>query len=82
MPHMRYCPWCRSKVRKRWTLAPGDPSCKTCGQAVAAGYWRFCAWCREPLDGGRGARSKTASKRRGNTASRKTTKNKKGSSAT
>jgi serine/threonine-protein kinase len=50
MPHMRYCPWCRSKVRRRWALAPGDPSCKTCGQAVAAGYWRFCAWCREPLE--------------------------------
>ena len=61
MPHMRYCPWCRTKVKRRWALSPGDPSCKTCGQAVAAGYWRFCAWCREPLDGSAPAARKRGS---------------------
>ncbi|MFK8054028.1 MAG: protein kinase [Woeseiaceae bacterium] len=49
MPHMRYCPWCRGKVRRRWPMERGDASCKNCEQPVAAEFWRFCAWCREPV---------------------------------
>ena len=59
MPHMRYCPWCRAKVRRRWPLRRGDPSCRSCRQPIAADYWKYCAWCREPVAGrarGRGAR--------------------------
>ncbi len=49
MAHMRYCPWCRSKVKRRWKLREGDKSCVTCKQPVAQKYWQFCAWCREPV---------------------------------
>jgi serine/threonine-protein kinase len=59
MPHMRYCPWCRAKVTRRWPLRRGDPSCRGCQQPIAADYWKYCAWCREPVGGrakGRGVR--------------------------
>ncbi len=49
MPFMRYCPWCRSKVRRPWKLAGSRKSCKACGWGIAHDYWNFCAWCREPV---------------------------------
>ncbi|NNF66049.1 MAG: protein kinase [Gammaproteobacteria bacterium] len=44
MPHMRYCPWCRTKVRKRWKLAEGS-SCGRCGNDVLTEFWGWCPWC-------------------------------------
>lgn len=49
MAHMRYCPWCRLKIRRRWQMQRGDASCKNCHQPVAVEFWRYCAWCREPV---------------------------------
>lgn len=49
MPFMRYCPWCRKKVRKAWTLAPSRQSCEACSWGIAADFWKYCAWCREPV---------------------------------
>jgi len=49
MPFMRYCPWCRTKVRKPWKLEGSTSSCKACGWGIAADFWNFCAWCREPV---------------------------------
>ncbi len=49
MPFMRYCPWCRKKVRKPWKLAGSRRSCKACGWGIAAEFWNYCAWCREPV---------------------------------
>ncbi|MEM7610465.1 MAG: serine/threonine-protein kinase [Pseudomonadota bacterium] len=49
MAHMRYCPWCRSKVRRRWQMRSNDLACRTCKQPIASDYWRYCAWCREPV---------------------------------
>ena len=49
MPFMRYCPWCRKKVRKVWKLKGSRQCCKSCDWGIAADFWNFCAWCREPV---------------------------------
>ncbi|MEM7432465.1 MAG: serine/threonine-protein kinase [Pseudomonadota bacterium] len=48
MPFMRYCPWCRTKVRKPWKIKHHRQSCNTCGWSIAGDYWKYCPWCREP----------------------------------
>jgi len=49
MPFMRYCPWCRTKVRRPWK-PPGAPDrCPRCGWGVYAAYWDNCPWCAKPL---------------------------------
>ena len=49
MPFMRYCPWCRIKVRRAWKLPGSRHSCKACSWGIAREFWNFCAWCREPV---------------------------------
>ena len=49
MMFMRYCPWCRTKVRRRWKMAGGRSSCKACRWGIAQEFWNYCAWCREPV---------------------------------
>jgi len=49
MPFMRYCPWCRTKVKKPWKLPGSKKSCRACHWGVAAEFWNFCPWCREPI---------------------------------
>ena len=49
MPFMRYCPWCRTKVRRPWKLPGSRHRCRSCGWGIARDYWNFCAWCREPV---------------------------------
>ena len=49
MPFMRYCPHCRSKVRRPWKLKGSRHSCKACNWGIAKEFWNFCAWCREPV---------------------------------
>ncbi|MEQ8837566.1 MAG: hypothetical protein RID07_12240, partial [Lacipirellulaceae bacterium] len=59
MPFMRYCPWCRVKVRKKWplesSLNAGTKSakqrCGKCGWGVAGDYWSHCPWCSHRLPG-------------------------------
>lgn len=50
MPFMRYCPWCRMKVRRPWKLEGSRHRCKACNWGIARDFWNFCAWCREPVD--------------------------------
>jgi len=45
MPFMRYCPWCHTKVTRRWRLPEGDVACKSCGWGVLPEYWDYCPWC-------------------------------------
>ena len=45
MPFMRYCPWCRSKVRKAWKLAGSRSCCHSCEWGIAKDFWDYCAWC-------------------------------------
>ena len=49
MPFMRYCPWCRTKVRRPWKLPGSKHSCKACKWGIAHEFWNYCAWCREPV---------------------------------
>jgi serine/threonine-protein kinase len=49
MPFMRYCPWCRTKVKKPWKLPGSRHTCKACKWGIAKEFWNYCAWCREPV---------------------------------
>jgi serine/threonine-protein kinase len=49
MPFMRYCPWCRMKVKRPWKFPGKRQSCRSCNWGVAKEYWNYCAWCREPV---------------------------------
>ena len=49
MPFMRYCPWCRTKVRRAWKLPGTSVRCRVCDWGIARDFWNFCAWCREPI---------------------------------
>jgi serine/threonine-protein kinase len=49
MPFMRYCPWCRTKVKKPWKLPGSRQTCKACKWGIAKEFWNYCAWCREPV---------------------------------
>jgi len=50
MPFMRYCPWCRTKVRKRWKIEGSKHKCSSCGWGVVSEFWDYCAWCSEPVE--------------------------------
>ena len=49
MPFMRYCPWCRTKVRKPWKLRSSKKTYRACDWGIASDFWNYCAWCREPI---------------------------------
>lgn len=49
MPFMRYCPWCRTKVKRPWKIEGSKTNCKSCKWGICADFWNFCAWCREPV---------------------------------
>lgn len=49
MPFMRYCPWCRRKVRRKWKLPGTRDHCQGCGSDVYASFWDFCPWCTKSL---------------------------------
>ena len=49
MPFMRYCPWCRKKVRRVWKLKGSRHTCNSCQWGIAHEFWNYCAWCREPV---------------------------------
>jgi serine/threonine protein kinase len=50
MPFMRYCPWCRVKIRKPWKLSGSKCSCHSCDWGIAKDFWDYCAWCGTPVD--------------------------------
>lgn len=49
MPFMRYCPWCKSKVKSPWKIEGSKDRCRACRWGIAGDYWKYCAWCREPV---------------------------------
>lgn len=51
MPFMRYCPWCRRKVRKKWKIPGSKQTCGSCGWGVVGEFWDFCSWCTKNLNG-------------------------------
>lgn len=46
LPFTRYCPWCKTKVRKPWPIAGHKETCKSCKSGIAKEFWNYCAWCR------------------------------------
>ncbi len=51
MPFMRYCVWCKQKVKKAWKIAGTTERCPSCSWGVAADYWSYCPWCAKKLAG-------------------------------
>ena len=50
MPFMRYCPWCRRRVRKKWPIDDVKDRCHRCGWGVLPGFWKCCPWCAAKLE--------------------------------
>jgi len=49
MPFMRYCPSCRTKVKRPWKLPPGRDRCPSCRWGVDLDFWQHCPWCAKAL---------------------------------
>jgi len=49
MRFMRYCPWCRRKVRHKWQVRPFPEICGRCGWSVDSTFWHYCPWCKQDL---------------------------------
>jgi serine/threonine-protein kinase len=49
MPFMRYCPWCRTKVKRPWSLPPSRDRCPSCRWGVDLDFWQYCPWCTKEL---------------------------------
>ncbi len=49
MPFMRYCPWCRQKVRRKWRIKKSTGKCRSCGWGVVPEFWSYCPWCGKSL---------------------------------
>lgn len=49
MRFMRYCPWCRRKVRQKWKLEGSSKTCGSCGWGVADDFWSHCPWCGDSI---------------------------------
>jgi serine/threonine-protein kinase len=49
MPFMRYCPWCRRKVSRRWKIEGSDDKCPSCKWGVIKAFWSYCPWCGQTL---------------------------------
>jgi serine/threonine-protein kinase len=57
MPFMRYCPWCKQRIRRPWPIEGNRDKCSSCGWGVVKAYWDYCPWC------GKRIRAKTRSSR-------------------
>lgn len=49
MKHMRYCPWCKTKVRRKWKVAGSSERCTGCGNGILRDYWDHCPWCGKTI---------------------------------
>jgi hypothetical protein len=49
MRFMRYCPWCRRKVHRKWKVDESNEHCASCGWGVLRAFWDFCPWCGKTL---------------------------------
>lgn len=45
MPFMRYCPWCRRAVKRKWKVHGSHRKCSHCEWGVLPAFWSFCPWC-------------------------------------
>ena len=51
MRFMRYCPWCKTKVKKKWNIPGNKKRCSKCGWGIAGRFWNYCAWCGTKVKG-------------------------------
>jgi hypothetical protein len=51
LPFSRYCPWCRKKVIRPWSLRARGKYCPRCDRGIAGEFWDHCAWCGKELRG-------------------------------
>ena len=49
MSYMQYCPWCRTKVKRPWSLPPSRHRCPSCRWGVDLDFWQYCPWCTKEL---------------------------------
>lgn len=49
MPFMRYCPWCRRSVKKKWKIGTASATCTRCGHGALPSFWTYCPWCEKRL---------------------------------
>lgn len=49
LPFLRYCPWCRTKVRKPWKIEGVSSRCPRCDWGVLGDHWSSCPWCAHKL---------------------------------
>jgi serine/threonine-protein kinase len=49
MPFMRYCPWCHTKVHRRWAAPDSEERCDSCGWGIISEFWAHCPWCAKPI---------------------------------
>ena len=49
MPFMKYCPWCRRKVRRKWKMPGTGDRCPSCHWGVFNSFWNYCPWCGSSL---------------------------------
>jgi len=49
MPFMRYCPWCRRAVQRKWKIPGSSHKCPSCKWGVLPAYWSHCPWCGRSL---------------------------------
>lgn len=49
MPFMRYCPWCRTKVRRAWPVPGSTQRCGRCQNGIYGAFWSWCPWCAHGL---------------------------------
>jgi len=50
MPFMRYCPWCREKIKKPSKVPGSRQKCRSCQSGIVREFWNFCPWCNDPID--------------------------------
>ncbi len=50
MPFMRYCPWCKVKIKKPSKIAGNRQKCSTCHSGIVREFWKFCPWCNAPVN--------------------------------
>ena len=42
---MKYCPWCRRLVKKKWPIPGSRHKCSGCGWGILPAFWSVCPWC-------------------------------------
>ena len=50
LPFSRYCPWCRVRVRRAWTMGKAGKACARCTHATLPDFWTCCPWCGDTTE--------------------------------